>query len=68
MSMQDWLNETDRFLQNNRQRVLEGKGSISHEDAVKKVSEVYAEFRKKQDEDYVSEFDRETAKYLKGEN
>lgn len=67
MSMQDWLNETDRFLQNNRQRVLEGKGSISHEDAVKKVSEVYAEFRKKQDADYVSEFDRETAKYLKGE-
>ena len=68
MSMQDWLNETDRFLQNNRQRVLEGKGSISHDEAVKKVSEVYTEFRKKQDEDYVSEFDRETAKYLKGEN
>ena len=66
MSMQDWLNETDRFLQNNRQRVLEGKGSISHDEAVKKASEVYTEFRKKQDEDYVSEFDRETAKYLKG--
>ncbi len=66
MSMQDWLNETNRFLQNNRQRVLDGKGSISHDEAVKKVSEVYAEFRKKQDADYVSEFDRETAKYLKG--
>ena len=36
--------------------------------AVKKVSDVYAEFRKKQDADYVSEFDRETAKYLKGTN
>ena len=68
MSMKDWLNETDRFLQNNRQRVLEGKGSISHEAAVKKGSDVYAEFRKKQDADYVSEFDRETAKYLKGTN
>ena len=68
MSMKDWLNETDRFLQNNRQRVLEGKGSISHEAAVKKVSDVYAEFRKKQDAEYVSEFDRETAKYLKGTN
>ena len=68
MSMKDWLNETDRFLQNNRQRVLEGKGSISHEAAVKKVSDVYDEFRKKQDADYVSEFDRETAKYLKGTN
>jgi len=42
MSMQDWLRETDRFLQNNRQRVLDGKGSISHEEAVMKVSAVYA--------------------------
>lgn len=67
MSMQDWLAETDRFLKNNRRNVLGGKGHISHDDAVKKVSDIYAEFRKKQDEDYVSEFDRETAKYLKGE-
>lgn len=68
MSMKDWLSETDRFLSNNRRNVLEGKGRISHEDAVKKVSSIYEEFRKKQDEDYISEFDKETAKYLKGEN
>ena len=67
MSMKDWLAETDRFLQNNRRNVLEGKGSISHDDAVKKVSGIYAQFRKKQDAEYISEFDRETAKYLKGE-
>lgn len=67
MSMKDWLTETDRFLSNNRRNVLEGKGSISHDDAVKKVSGIYSEFRKKQDADYISDFDRETAKYLKGE-
>lgn len=67
MSMQDWLNETDRFLQNNRRNVLDNKGYISHEAAVKKVSGIYSEFRKKQDADYISDFDRETAKYLKGE-
>lgn len=67
MSMKDWLAETDRFLNNNRRNVLEGKGSISHDDAVKKVSGIYAQFRKKQDAAYISEFDRETAKYLKGE-
>ncbi|MBE6791341.1 MAG: cell filamentation protein Fic [Ruminococcaceae bacterium] len=67
MSMKDWLNETDRFLSNNRRNVLEGKGRISHDDAVKKVSGIYQEFRKKQDADYISEFDKETAKYLKGE-
>lgn len=67
MSMQDWLEETDRFLTNNRRSVLDGKGSVSHEDAVKKVSQIYDEFRKKQDEEYISEFDREMEKYLKGE-
>ena len=67
MSMQDWLKETDRFLINNRRQVLDGKGHISREAAVKKVSGIYEEFRKRQDADYISEFDRQTEKYLKGE-
>ena len=67
MSMQDWLKETDRFLVNNRRQVLDGKGHISREAAVKQVSSIYEEFRKRQDADYISEFDRQTEKYLKGE-
>lgn len=67
MSMQDWLNETDRFLTNNRRNVLDGKGRISREAATKKVGAIYDQFRKKQDEAYISEFDRQTEKYLKGE-
>lgn len=67
MSMQDWLRETDRFLANNRRQVLDGKSHISREAAVKKVSGIYEEFRKRQDADYISEFDRQTEKYLKGE-
>lgn len=67
MSMQDWLRETDRFLANNRRQVLDGKGHITREAAVKQVSGIYEEFRKRQDADYVSEFDRQTEKYLKGE-
>ena len=66
MSMQDWLNETDRFLTNNRRKVLDGKGHISREAAVQKVGAIYDEFRKKQDAAYISDFDREMAKYLKG--
>lgn len=66
MSMQDWLDETDRFLTNNRRRVLDDKGHISREAAAKKVGAVYDEFRKKQDMEYISEFDRQMAKYLKG--
>lgn len=66
MSMQDWLDETDRFLENNRRRVLDDKGHISREAAVKKVGAVYDEFRKTQDAAYISDFDREMEKYLKG--
>ena len=67
MSMQDWLDETDRFLENNRRKVLDSKGHISREAAAKKVGAIYDEFRKKQDAAYISEFDRQTEKYLKGE-
>ena len=66
MSMADWLKETDNFLLSNRRRVLEGKGKISHEDAVRKAEDIYTEFRIRQDELYISEFDRDMAKYLKG--
>lgn len=66
MSTEDWIKETDCVL-NNRRKVPDGKGSVSHEDAAKKVGGIYEEFRKKQDAEYISEFDRETAKYLKGE-
>ena len=66
MSMEDWLGETDNFLTNNRRRVLEGKGNVSHDDAVKKAAGVYEQFRIRQDEKYISEFDRNMVKYLKG--
>lgn len=66
MSMQNWLNETDNFLNNNRRRVLEGKGQVSHEDALKKATEVYEQFRIQQDRDYISNFDDAMSEYLKG--
>ena len=66
MSMNDWLGETDNFLTNNRRRVLEGKGNVSHDDAMKKAADIYEQFRVRQDEKYISEFDRDMEKYLKG--
>jgi hypothetical protein len=68
MSMADWLKETDNFLTGVRRKVLDGKGRVSHDDAVKKAEDVYAQFRVKQDESYISEFDRDMAKYLKGDS
>ena len=66
MSMQDWVNQTNQFLVNNRRKVLSGKGRISHEMALKKAEKEYEVFRVKQDQEYISEFDREVEKYLKG--
>ncbi len=67
MSMQDWVEQTDQFLVNNRREVLDGKGKISHETAMKKAEKEYEVFRLKQDKEYISEFDREVERYLKGE-
>ena len=66
MNMQDWLNETDNFLKNNRRHVLPDKGCVSNEDALKKADDVYKQFRVKQDNDYISSFDRDMVEYLKG--
>ncbi|WP_373213528.1 virulence RhuM family protein [Ruminococcus sp. 5_1_39BFAA] len=68
MSMQDWVDQTNQFLMNNRRKVLSGKGYISHDTAIEKANKEYEVFRVKQDREYVSEFDREVERYLKGEN
>lgn len=66
LSMEDWLKETDVFLKNNRRKVLSGKGNVSHVEAMKEAVTVFEQFRIRQDQDYISTFDREMAKYLKG--
>jgi len=67
MSMKDWLDQTNVFLTNNRRNVLEGKGTVSHEQALDKATKEYEVFRVRQDKEYISEFDKEMEKYLKGE-
>ena len=67
MSMQDWVEQTNQFLVNIRRKVLNGRGKISHDTAIEKANKEYEVFRMRQDREYVSEFDREVEKYLKGE-
>ena len=66
MSMQDWVDQTNQFLMNNRRKILSGKEKVSHDVAIEKANKEYEVFRVKQDREYVSEFDREVEKYLKG--
>lgn len=67
MSMQEWVEQTNQFLRNNRRNVLDGKGKISHDMAMKKAEKEYETFRIRQDQEYISEFDRQVERYLKGE-
>lgn len=67
MSMADWIEQTNHFLKNIRRNVLEGKGTISHEQAVEKANREYEVFRVRQDLEYMSQFDKAVEKYFKGE-
>lgn len=46
---------------------MKERGIVSHDMAMKKADKEYEIFRVKQDQEYVSEFDREVERYLKGE-
>lgn len=58
MTMQNWKDELDRQLKNFNQDVLDGKGKISHERALNKADAEYDKYRKKELENYESDFDR----------
>lgn len=66
MSMQDWVEQTNQFLANNRRKVLVDKGKVSHQMALEKASTEYEIFRIRQDREYISDFDKECEKYYKG--
>ncbi len=66
MTMKDWLKQIEKFLNFNDQQILRNAGKISHEIAVVKASEEYEKYRVQQNREYVSDFDRAFAKYLKG--
>ena len=47
MTMQDWINELDSFLKMTHNDILRTKGTVSHEDALKKAHEEYDRYMKK---------------------
>ena len=65
-TMQEWSKILDGFLTVAGRPLLEGPGSISALEAKLKAEREYEVFRKRQDIEYVSDFDREI-KRLKGE-
>jgi len=66
MTMKDWVEKLDAFLQFNDYSVLKDAGSISAEIAKELATKEFEKFRVIQDEDYESDFDKEV-KRIKGE-
>ena len=58
MYMKDWKNEVENALKVFHYEVLEGKGKISHKQAVEKAENEYEKYKVIQDKNYVSDFDR----------
>ena len=58
MTMQEWIDELDRVLSNNRRPLLEGSGSVSHQQAQEKAEHEYAVYRQREMNQLESDYDR----------
>lgn len=65
MSMQEWINKLDAFLNFNEYDILNNSGIVSREIAERLAHKEYEIYRVKQDTDYKSDFDKMTEKYMK---
>ena len=65
MSMNDWITKLDPFLQFNEYDLMENLGIVSREVANSLAIREYEKYRVIQDNNYVSDFDKATKKYLK---
>ncbi|MFA6315060.1 MAG: virulence RhuM family protein [Candidatus Paceibacterota bacterium] len=65
MTMKEWVSKLDDFLKLSEKQILSGAGKVSKEKAEEKARKEYEKYRKTEDAAYISDFDRQTKKYLK---
>ncbi|MBL7150288.1 MAG: virulence RhuM family protein [Candidatus Pacebacteria bacterium] len=65
MTMQDWTGKLNAFLKFSEYEILTNAGKISHEVAQALAVKEYNKFKKIQDKNYISDFDKEVKKLLK---
>jgi len=58
MTMQEWIDELDRVLTNNRRPILTGSGSVSHQQALEKAEHEYTVYRQREINQLESDYDR----------
>ena len=67
MTMQSWIDTTDKLLKFRDKKILLNSGNISHKEAKEKAECEYEKFRIKQDQEYISSMDEMYKKYLECE-
>ena len=68
MYMKDWIEKLNAFLKFSEYEILTNAGQISHEVALALASKEYEIFRKIQDENYISDFDKEVWRIREGKH
>ena len=58
MTMQDWILALDRVLSGNGRELLQGRGTVSHQQAIAKAEQEFARYRAKEMKELESDFDR----------
>jgi len=59
MYMKDWIEKLNAFLKFSEYEILTNAGQISHEVAMALANKEYERFKKIQDKNYISDFDKE---------
>ncbi len=62
MKMADWVSRLDAFLQFNEYNILKDAGKVSHDVAMKLAEKEFEKFRVVQDQNFVSDFEKEVKK------
>lgn len=57
MKMTNWVQELDNQILLNRRKILEGKGRISHEEAIEKAEKEFRIYREREMKELQSDFD-----------
>jgi len=63
-TMAQWAKFMDDYLKLGTFKILEGPGTISHEQAIERAEKEFEKYRVIQDREFISDFDRDTQKYL----
>ena len=67
MTMIDWIDELDNQIVQNKRKLLEGKGKISHQEAIEKAEKEFEIYRDREMKQLESDFDK-MIKMLKDNN